>query len=580
MHDLIIKGGKIIDGTGKAAFVGDIAVDNGQISAVGAVKDGASTVIDADGLTVTPGWVDIHTHYDGQVTWDPLLTPSFWHGVTTAVMGNCGVGFAPAAPDKHDWLIKLMEGVEDIPGAALADGMQWGWESFPEYLDVLERDDHAIDVGAQIAHGPVRAYVMGERGANNETATPEDIAQMKAIVGEALNAGALGVSTSRTLLHRAIGGEPVPGTYAAEEELLAFAEAVSEAGHGLLELAHAGVAGEDLLGPDREIAWMRRVSSLTGCPFTFLLGQNNFAPEHWRVMLKECDDAVATGANIRPQVFGRPTNILFTFRGHHPFMRCPSYRPLKDLSFEQRLERLRDPELRAKLIAEDDPTKQGLEGMFANPWVHTYVLGDPPNYAPAPEDRIVTIAEREGRNPREVGYDIMLENDGEGTLMFAIAGYPYGNMDAIRAMVSHPRTVLGATDGGAHVSFLCDASVQTFMLSHWARDAAQDQRLSVEHVVKKQTRDTAELYGLLDRGALLPGLRADINLIDFENLKVGTPRMVFDLPTGAQRIMQRPEGYVASLVAGEVVQENGAETGARPGALIRGKRQAAQMAGE
>lgn len=441
MHDLIIKGGKIVDGTGADAFTGDIAIDGGQISAVGVVEDSARETIDANGLLVTPGWVDIRTHYDGQVTWDPLLTPSFWHGVTTAVMGNCGVGFAPAAPDKHDWLIKLMEGVEDIPGAALADGMKWGWETFPEYLDVLARDEHAIDVGAQIAHGPVRAYVMGDRGANNETATPDDIARMKVIVRGALDAGALGVSTSRTLLHRAIGGEPVPGTYAAEEELMAFAEAVSEAGHGLLELAHAGVAGEDLLGPDREIAWMQRVSAKTGCPITFLLGQNNFAPDHWSVMLKACDDAVKTGANIRPQVFGRPTNILFTFRGHHPFMRCPSYKPLKDLPFEERIARLRDPELRAKLIAEDDPTKEGLEGMFSNPWSHSYVLGDPPNYSPPPEARISAIAERQGRNPREVGYDLMMENNGEGILVFTIAGYANGNLDAIGSMVSHPRTV-------------------------------------------------------------------------------------------------------------------------------------------
>jgi N-acyl-D-amino-acid deacylase len=570
MHDLIVRGGTVVDGTGAAPFTADVAVDGGAITSVGKITGKTRRTIDAAGLLVTPGWVDIHTHYDGQTTWDPLLTPTFWHGVTTAVMGNCGVGFAPAAPEKRDWLIELMEGVEDIPGTALAEGIEWDWETFPQYLDAVERRPHAIDVGCQIAHGPVRAYVMGDRGARNEPATPQDIGAMAKLVREALTAGALGFTTSRTMLHLALNGEPVPGTYAREDELMAMGKAIADAGHGIFELAPAGISGDDLLAPAKEIAWMRHVSETTGVPFTFLFGQNNREPDAWREMLRECEAASKSGARLYPQVFGRPTNLLFSFQGINMFSRFPSYLPLASLSHEERMAKLNDPVVRGRILTEDDPIDDALTDMVQGAWAETYIMGDDLDFEPDPSRSVRATAEREGRDPRAIAYDAMLENNGTNYLIFAGINYAFGNLDALREQITHPLSVIGGGDGGAHVGYICDASVPTFMLTHWARDRKRGPRIPLEQVVKKQTCDTATVYGLHDRGTLKPGMKADINVIDFDNLQVDRPHIVNDLPSGAPRLMVTAQGYEMTIVSGTLVNERGTETGARPGRLLRG----------
>ena len=572
MLDLLIKGGTVVDGTGSKGYTADVAIADGVILEVGRIKDSARKTINADGLLVTPGWVDVHTHYDGQATWDQLITPSFWHGVTTVVMGNCGVGFAPVAPDKHEWLIGLMEGVEDIPHAALSEGISWGWESFPEYLDALEKIPHAIDVGSQIAHGPIRAYVMGERGAKNEPATEQDIAEMSAIALEGLKAGALGISTSRTMMHLAIDGEPVPGTFATEQELLGLANAIKKAGHGIVESAPAGITGDDLLAPEKEIAWMEKVSVEVGVPITFLFAQNNVEPEAWRVMLTECDRANAAGARIYPQVFGRQTNLLFSFQGNNPFFRYPSYQSLIDLPQAERVARLSNLELRNRIISETDPNDDAFTKFVQNSWDTTYELGEPMDFEPHPEFSIESIAKREKRDPKAVAYDLMLKRDGSNFLFFSGINYSYGNHDCLREMIAHPRSVLGGSDGGAHCTYICDASVPTFMLTHWTRDRTRGERFPIEWVIKKQSRDPARIFGLTDRGVISPGFKADLNLINYGELKIHTPFMVHDLPSGAPRLMTTADGYEATIVSGTVVQRRSEETGERPGRVIRGGR--------
>jgi N-acyl-D-amino-acid deacylase len=576
LHDLVIRAGTIVDGTGSAPFTGDVAIRDGKIAAVGRDVGAAKRTIDADGLTVTPGWVDVHTHYDGQVSWDPLLAPSVWHGVSTVVMGNCGVGFAPAAPERREWLISLMEGVEDIPGPALHAGMPWNWESFPQYLDALSQMPRTLDVGGQIAHGAVRAYVMGERGAANEPAAEDDAKQMAELVAEAIRAGAFGFSTSRTIVHTGTDGCVVPGTYASEEELATIARGIRSTGRGLMEGVFSGVVGEH---PDdmgvlvRETQMFRRIAKATGCPVTFLLAQHNGEPHQWREQLAECEAAAKEGVPLRPQVFARPVNVLFSFQGENPFQYLPSYAPLKNASLAERVAMLRDPGLRARLLSEKDPNTTGVSLIYKNDWIwqRTYPLGAPLNYTPKAEHSIAALAEREGRRPLEVVYDLLLRNEGKTFLMFAVAGYSEGNPDALHAMLKHPLTSLGGSDAGAHLRQIVDASVHTYMLTHWVRDEAPGSpyHLPIEAVVKKLTLAGARLYGMSDRGALAPGMKADVNLIDLPNLALDLPEMIHDMPAGMPRLMQTAKGYVATLVAGETVQENGVETGARPGKIVR-----------
>jgi N-acyl-D-aspartate/D-glutamate deacylase len=574
----VIKGGTIVDGSGAPAFTGDVAIDGGRIVEVGRITGTAREVEDASGLLVTPGWIDIHTHYDGQATWDPLLTPSFWHGVTSVVMGNCGVGFAPVRPGTESWLIGLMEGVEDIPGAALADGIKWEWESFPEYLDALERGSRAIDIAAQLPHGALRAYVMGERGSMNQPATDDDIAGMKRFAAEALKAGAFGVSTSRTLAHRAIDGEPVPGTFAAEAELRALAQAVAGNGRGVLEISPAGVIGEDLLAPAKEIDWMDRLSRETGCPMTYVLVQVSPKPDLWREQLALTAEARRRGARITPQVGIRGVGILLGLRSRFgPFMVSPTLRGLTDMPYAARIARLKsDAGLRKQVAREGmggaEPAPSDLNPMIqtmfsSDAWERIYPMWG--NYEPGPDDTIAAHARQRGIDPREMVLDVMLEHDGEGLIWVPVQNYSDGCLDPEYEMITNPDTVVGISDGGAHCGAIVDASAPTLMLTHWVRDRTRGPKLPLEFAVKRQTGDLARFYGLPDRGLIAPGLKADINLIDFSRLKLNQPFMASDLPTGADRLMQTAEGYVATFVAGEAVQREGKETGARPGKLVR-----------
>ncbi|AKL73587.1 N-acyl-D-aspartate/D-glutamate deacylase [Actinobacteria bacterium IMCC26256] len=571
MSDLVITGGIVVDGTGDPQRLADIAVSNGIITEVaepGSLAGSLTETIDATGLLVTPGFVDIHTHFDGQVTWDPLLTPTCWHGVTSVVMGNCGVGFAPVSPDRRDWLIGLMEGVEDIPGAALSEGIRWEWETFSEYLDAVDRAPKMLDVAAQIPHGAVRAYVMGERGARNEPATSEDIAAMAAIVRDAIAAGALGFSTSRTIAHMAIDGEPVPGTFAAEDELFGLGNALKDAGGGVFELAPAGALGEDLAAPEREMDWMRRLAAICGRPVSFALTQNDHDSESWRRMLDLCAEAASKGSNVRPQVAGRPVTLLLGLKTFHPFAYCPSWGPVGILPLDERVARMADPEIRRRLLAEasnPDPTMR----QFFDP-DKSFPLGDPPDYEPHPSTSIAQIAQRAGADVWSVFYDALMADNGHAFVMRPLLNYTDGNLDAVREMLMHPTTVWGLGDGGAHCGTTCDASTPTYMLTHWARD--REAGIPLETVIKKMTSQTAGLFGLGDRGVLAPGMRADINLIDHAGLTLHAPVMVHDLPGDARRFIQRSTGYVATILAGQVTLRNGEETGARPGALVRGAR--------
>jgi N-acyl-D-aspartate/D-glutamate deacylase len=576
MTDLLVKGGTVVDGTGAAPREADVAISDGIVQEIGAGLAEGRETIDARGRIVTPGFVDIHTHYDGQATWDSLLTPSCWHGVTTLVMGNCGVGFAPVHPGQEDFLIALMEGVEDIPGTALAEGMQWGWESFPEYLDVLEKIPHVLDLGTQIGHGPVRAYVMGERGAKNEPASRDDIDRMAAIVKEAIEAGALGFSTSRTIVHRAVDGEPVPGTFAAEDELFGIGKALGELGRGLYELAPAGVMGEDLAAPEKEVAWMRKLSARIGRPVTFALTQHDIDKDQWRRVLQLCDEAASQGATLRPQVASRPGTLLIGHQTFHPFSNRPTYKKLAELPLDERVAKLRDPEIRARILGEPsepiDPRMAAIQGIIEQGLHKIFPLGDPPDYEPRPEDSIRATAEREGRDPYAVLYDAMLELDGRQLMMMTIIGYSDGDLEAVREMLESPHSAFGLGDGGAHCGAICDASMTTSLLSLWTRDRERGPKLELPWAVKKMTHDTAALYGLDDRGVLAPGMKGDLNVIDLDRLENHLPELAHDLPAGARRLVQRARGYDATVVSGEVTFRDGEHTGALPGRLIRGGR--------
>ncbi|MFT7623576.1 MAG: N-acyl-D-amino-acid deacylase [Myxococcota bacterium] len=566
MHDLVIRGGTIVDGTGAPRFTGDVAIDNGIITEVG-TAGAAKREIAADGLLVTPGFVDMHTHYDGQVTWDPYLTPSSWHGVTSVVMGNCGVGFAPAAPDKHAWLIGLMEGVEDIPGAALHEGITWGWESFPEYLAAIAKAPRAIDFATQIPHGALRAYVMGERGANNEDATPADIQAMHGLVVEALNAGALGFSTSRTMLHKSIDGVPVPGTFAARDELFGIGRALRDTGKGVFQLA------TDHQNVPKELEWMQALALEMGRPVMFNLSQIDQAPELWRAGLAGLEAAAAAGAEVYAQVAGRAIGVVMSFHlTAHPFATRPSFMQLAHVSPEQRRAAIDSPEFRAKVMAEEPIHLGDFETFVTTSFDKMFPLGADVDYEPNPADSVAGIAQRTGRKPEDVAWDLLAENGTEGMLYFPLFNYAQGSLDVLHQLHQHPRTRMGLSDAGAHCGAICDGGMPTFMLTHWTRDRTRGPLLSVEHIVRRQTRETAATFGLLDRGVLAPGYKADVNVIDYENLRFSRPEVARDLPAGGRRVLQRASGYVATIVSGTAIVEGGEQTGELPGGLIRGEK--------
>lgn len=566
MHDLVIRSGTIVDGTGRESFQGDLAIDGGMISQVGGKAGSARRELDAAGALVTPGWIDIHTHYDGQATWDPYLSPSTGHGVTTAVMGNCGVGFAPVRSADRAWLIKVMEGVEDIPGSVLSEGIQWDWETFPEYLDALDRRPKALDIGAQIPHAALRAYVMGDRGIDHDEATPDDLDQMCELVRQGMDAGALGFSTSRTFLHKYDERKYPPGTFVTGEEITRLGRVLGEAGHGVFQMTANHVS------MDNELPWLERLARHTGLPVLFNLQQTDPAPDLWRDLMTTLDRAHAEGVPLYGGISGRPLGLLFSWQSSlHPFIASPAFIELAALSFEARIARLRDPAVRARILSEPRARMdRGIESMFAN-YPRIFPLGESPDYEPAPEKSVAAIAASRGQEPLAIIYDLMLANDGKAILYYPSFNYSYGTLSHLHEMLQHPATVNSLSDGGAHCGYICDVSMPTFMLTHWARERSRGPRLALEAMVKRQSADTARLYGMTDRGTLLPGMKADVNVIDYARLRLHAPRMAFDLPAGGRRLVQEADGYVATVVAGVPIFENKVATGALPGRLLRGR---------
>jgi len=565
--DLVIRGGTIADGLGGELYEGDVAVSGGRIVEVGRVAAKGAEEIDARGKLVTPGFVDVHTHYDGQVTWSQDISPSSQNGVTTAIMGNCGVGFAPCRPADRERLIQLMEGVEDIPEPVLAAGLPWKWESYPDYLDWLSQRSYDIDFGSQLPHAALRVHVMGERGARRDPATAEDNKQMAALAYEAVKAGALGFSTSRTLNHRTSTGDFTPTLKAGEDELIAIAQAMQKAGRSVLQFVlDASTFGEDL-------PMMLRVAETTKCPVSFSLGQGYQNPQGYRGVLARIGEATRTkGLSITTQVAARPIGLLLGLElSRNPFQTHPSYKAIANLPLKDKIARLRDPAVRAAILAEsasktDDP-------LFFRPnYDRMFLLGDPPDYEQPPENTLGARATREGKRPEELAYDAMLQQDGRGMLYVPFANYADGNLDAVREMLLDPHSVPGLSDGGAHCGIICDASFPTYLLSHWTRDRTRGERLSIPFVVASQARKTALSVGLSDRGVVGAGYKADLNVIDYDRLKLRPPEVHYDLPMGGRRLMQPIDGYDATIVSGIVAQRGGKPTGARPGRLVRGVR--------
>ncbi len=575
-YDLIIRNGTIVDGTGAPRFSGDVAVKDGLIAAVGTVRGDAAEEIDAGGKIVAPGWVDIHTHYDGQATWDQEMAPSSWHGVTTVVMGNCGVGFAPASPNRHEWLIGLMEGVEDIPGTALAEGMKWDWETFPEYLDALERLPRTVDVGTHVPHGAVRAYVLGDREQPGAVPTAEDIEKMSAIVEEGVRAGALGFSTSRTVLHRSVDGELVPGTTATAEELIAIGRAMGKVGYGVFELA------SDLRREWDEFGWMGALSRETGLPVTFAALQSIAKEQPLSEQIERMRAENDNGANIVAAIALRGNGIVMAWQGTvHPFRMRPSWQAIADLPWDQQRAKLLDPAFKARLLSETNdysqvpPDIMGVAMVISAGWAMQFEMDDDFDYEPAADASIQARAEAKGVTPDEYAYDLLCRNEGTGFVYLPILNYADGNLDFLEALQGSEDCVNSLSDGGAHCGTICDAASPTFMLQHWVRDRKRGGRLGLEAAVKRQCLDTARLYGLDDRGMIAPGYMADLNVIDFDNLKLGRPWLAFDLPAGGKRLLQKAEGYVVTIKSGVVTFRDGQWSGETPGGLIRGPQRAA-----
>ena len=563
MPDLVIRNGTVIDGTGSAPFEADVSINNGKITTVGTVPAKGTNEIDARGMLITPGFVDPHTHYDAQATWSSHITPSSWNGVTTTLFGNCGVGFAPCLPSQRDMLVKLMEGVEDIPEVVLTEGLPWNWQSFPDFLDALAARPYDMDIATQVPHAALRVFVMGERGADREPATAQDRTEMAKLTVEGIKAGALGFSTSRTLNHKTLDGRSIPTLNAEEAELAAIAGALRELGEGWMQVI------SDFDDVEDEFAMLRRLVAISQRPMAITLLQRDNKPEEWRRLAGWIAEANAAGLPMLGQVLTRPTGILLGFEiSQNPFVNRPSYQRIASLPFEQRITILRQPEFRARLIVESGGNS-GMGRRVAK-WDRIFPLGDPPNYEPSPDTSVAAMAARQGRAPEEIAYDLLLEQDGKAILYRPLSNYSYGNLDTVHDMLSHEATIVGLGDGGAHVGVLCDSSAISYMLTHWARDRTRGAKFPLPWVVKRLTLDSANAIGLRDRGVVAPGYKADINVIDYDRLQLRPPEVVYDLPSGGRRLVQRTDGYVATIVSGVPVYRNGAATGALPGRLVRG----------
>ncbi|MEI6383663.1 MAG: amidohydrolase family protein [Betaproteobacteria bacterium] len=565
MHDLIIKGGTLIDGTGAASITSDVAIKDGCIVDIGKITSKANRAINADGLFVTPGWVDIHTHYDGQVSWDPYLSPSSWHGVTTAVMGNCGVGFAPAHVHQREWMMELMEGVEDIPGAVLAEGVKWEWETFPQYMDAMSRIPRIMNVGAQIPHGALRVFVMGERGANREAATLDDMKIMAAIAKEAIAAGALGFTSSRTIVHRTKRGAAVPSLGVDGQELIEIATAIGETGKGVLQL----ISDWDDL--DAEFNMIRDVTQASGWPMSYTLLQHDFLPERWREVLRRTEIARGEGLDIKAQVACRGIGMIHGLEcSMQPFFMTPSYQKIAHLSLAKRVRELQNPELKKRMLMESMNATDNRRLESITQHFHKYFpIYDRANYEPLAEESIAGIAAGIGLSAVEVAFDMMLQDESRQKFYFPLYNYTENNLDVVHAMLTHPATLLGLGDAGAHCGYICDASYPTYLIKHWARDRTRGPKLPIEFLVHAQTQRNVRALGMFDRGALVLGMKADINIIDYEKLDLSNPKMVNDLPAGGRRLIQKASGYVSTMVNGQVVMEHGEPTGQLPGQLIR-----------
>ncbi len=562
-YDLVIRGGTVIDGTGAAPFAADVAMQGDRIVAVGSFAGSGAEEIDATGRLVTPGFVDIHTHYDAQAVWDDHLSPSSSHGVTTAVMGNCGVGFAPCKPADRQKLVELMEGVEDIPGAVMNEGLTWEWETFGEYLNALERKPRDIDVCALLPHAAVRVYVMGERALQLENANQADIAQMREIARDAMKAGAFGFSTSRSLSHKTLKGDPTPTLRVQEEELRGLALGMKDAGSGMLEMVSEWAPDHNA-----EFAMLRRVIEASGRPAVFTLTQRHARPEVWRDLLAHAEQALADGLPIRP-VFGpRAVGVLLGLTGsQNPFSGCPSYKAIADLPLAERVRRMRDPAVRAAILSEDPKKESTFPLMHRLSYGYMFRFGNPPEYEPKFEDSLEAIAAREGRTPPEVAYDVLLESEGTDFIYTTLSSYAYGNLSMAETLLKNPNAIMGLGDGGAHVAFILDAGYQTWLLTHWGRQRGM---FKTEELIRRLTSDTAGAAGLHDRGVLAVGKKADANVIDWDRLGADKPYVAHDLPAGGKRLLQKVHGYDATIVSGRVTFRNGVPTGALPGKLVRG----------
>jgi N-acyl-D-aspartate/D-glutamate deacylase len=573
MHDIVIRNGTVVDGTGAARRTADVAIDGDHIVEVGDDVGGAHRELDADGLIVTPGWVDIHTHYDGQVTWDGLLAPSSTNGVTSIVMGNCGVGFAPAHVDKHDWLIALLEGVEDIPGTALAEGLPWNWESFTDYLDALDARSYSIDVGAQVPHAALRTYVMGDRGGDHTVvATPDEIIEMARLCEAGLRAGALGFTTSRTYVHRTRAGESIGTLTAAADEVLGVASALARTGHGVVQLISDAYQSNDDELVARELELLRRLALELGRPLSFTVQQNDDTPDRFRELLTAIGEWNQQGAHARAQVAVRPIGVLIGLTASvQPFAFCPSWRDVALLPRAEQVAKLADPELRRRLLDEHATmTPSGFVGIIHSGYSRMYPLTDPAGYEPTPADSVAGLAQAGGVPANEVLYDTLFAGGGGALLYIPLFNYARGSLDDVYEMITSPYSIFGLSDAGAHCNTICDGSYPTTAIAHWTRDRTRGPKVPLEQMVHGQTQRTAQHVGWYDRGVLAPGYLADVNLIDADRIALHPPQLVRDLPAGGSRLLQQPVGYRATVKRGVVTFENGEHTEALPGTLVRG----------
>ena len=564
MYDLIIKNGLIYDGKGSEPFEADIAISEDKIVAIGKIEEDSIETIDAKGKIVTPGFVDIHTHYDGQVTWDPYLRPSTYHGVTTVVMGNCGVGFSPCKPDQRDWLIGLMEGVEDIPGTALHEGIDWEWESFPEYLDALEKKPLAIDVGTQIPHGAVRAYVMGERGINHEEASKDEITKMKEIVREAVEAGAYGFSTSRTEKHNDVNGKLTPSITAHKTELVEIAKSLGEIDKGVLQ----GIS--DFYDFESEFDVFKTMSKESGRPISITVEQQDARPDWWIQLLDGIEDAQSEGIQMFGQVPPRATGILMGLTATlNPFRFHPSYMEIAEMPLDERVKIMSDSSFRDRLLGEEGVSINPLVDEIVQSYEKMFKLGEPANYEPDPKDSFQSLSETSNRTAQEIAYDAMLEKEGRALIYHPLFNYQPGDLSLVEKMLKHPYTISGLGDAGAHCGAISDASFPTTLVQHWSRDRDRGEKLPLKTVIKMQTSETASLLGINDRGILEEGYKADINIIDYEKLTLHEPEIINDLPAGGRRLVQKASGYDYTIVSGAVAFIKGEATGVLNGKLIR-----------